>query len=144
MNETSSNAPATPKPQTTSDVPPDYFVIQLRTLEERYRLGRQIIRWLGILGLAWFTKDAIITFAGHSTSVLVQAGLSIFADLRFVISFALVGSCAAWALIERTIRQKRVEQLHRRVKELETGIDPQRSSSRLTSKGKTNPKDRSV
>lgn len=120
------------------------FGDQLRKLEERYRLGRSAIRWIGIIILAWLGKDAIIAFAGHSTSLLVQAGLSVFADLRVSISLALAGSCAAWAVLERVIRQKRVEQLHKRVKELETGIDPQRSSSRLTPKGKTNPRDRSV
>jgi hypothetical protein len=127
-----------------SPVPSSEIPIRLKLIDEWFRTGRLFLKLAASICLAWVAKEAVVALAGHTTSVLVQMGLQIFADLRVVFSVALAGSCAAWAIVERKIRQKSLEQMHKRVKELELAIDPHRSSSTLTTKGKTNPRDRSV
>jgi hypothetical protein len=117
---------------------------QLKLTEERYRLFRLVVIWVGICVLGYWTKEAIIALAGQSTSVVVQAGLKIISDVSFTISYMVSAGCTTWAVAERKIRQKRVRELHVRIKELETAIDPNRSSSKLTVEGKTNPRDRSL
>ncbi len=116
----------------------------LKLTEERYRLFRLIVMWAGICVLGYLAKDAIVALAGHSTSVVVQAGLKIISDVRFTASYMVSAGCTTWAVAERRLRQKRVRELHVRIKELETAIDPNRSSSKLTIEGKTNPSDRNL
>lgn len=128
----------------SSEVPIAGLARQLKLTEERYRLFRLIVIWVGICVLGYWTKSAIIALAGHSTSVVVQAGLKIIADMRFAVSYIFSAGCVTWAVAERKIRQRRVRELHVRIKELETAIDPNRSSSKLTLEGKTNPRDRSL
>lgn len=113
-----------------------------RHVDEIYRTLRTTIRFgFGCL-MVYFVSQAAITMAGQTTSVVVRAGLSLFADLHFVLSFALAGAAGMWAIFERTQRHEVTERLHRRIKELEQALDPNRSSSNLTSRGKTNPRDR--
>jgi hypothetical protein len=95
--------------------------------------------WLGIARYAFLAVEAM---AGKSTTVLRSWGLAIVADWRVSISVAVAGLAGLWALLERRIRQSTVERLHRRVKELETIVDPNRSSSNLTPRGASNPRDR--
>jgi hypothetical protein len=127
-----------------AETPMGILAQQLKLTEERYRLFRLIVIWVGICILGYWTKDAIVALAGHSTSVVVQAGLKIISDVRFTASYMVSAGCTTWAVAERKIRQRRVRELHVRIKELETAIDPNRSSSKLTLEGKTNPRDRSL
>lgn len=113
-----------------------------RHIEELYRTLRTAIRFGCGSVIAYLASQAAIAMAGQTTSVVVHAGLSFFADLRFVLSFALAGAAGTWAIFERGLRQRVTEPLHGRIRELEAAIDPHRSSSKLTSKGKTNPMDR--
>lgn len=116
--------------------------LEARHVEEIYRTGRTLIRSLCVGFCVWCFFWAIRTFAGQSTSVLFNGGLTVLADFRFEFTLTLAGGAAAWAVIERQLRQHTTERLHARVKELETQIDEKRSSSKLTPKGKTNPIDR--
>jgi hypothetical protein len=143
MTNGASTAQMTPDSAPTG-TPMGILAQQLKLTEERYRLFRLIVIWVGICVLGYWAKDAIVALAGHSTSVVVQAGLKIISDVRFTASYMVSAGCTTWAVAERRIRQRRVRELHVRIKELETAIDPNRSSSKLTSEGKTNPRDRSL
>lgn len=116
--------------------------LSARHVDEIYRTIRTAIRFGFGAFCVWSVTQAIAALAGQNTSVIVQAGLSAFADLRFVFTFSLAGVAGVWALMERRLRQRATERLHKRVKELETEVDPKRSMSSLTTKGQTNPKDR--
>ncbi len=58
--------------------------------------------------------------------------------LYWIIIFATV----LWAIAERWFRHYKTSYMQTRITELEKRIDPRRTSSQLTQKGKTNPKDR--
>lgn len=47
-----------------------------------------------------------------------------------------------WAIIERSLRKRKTVKLTKRIEELETKIDPQRTSSGLLSTGETHPDDK--
>jgi hypothetical protein len=68
--------------------------------------------------------------------------LSFLADIKFAVAVTLAGVAAAWAGLERWLRHRKVESIQDRIRELELTIDPHRTSSGLTPKGKTNPKDK--
>jgi len=87
-------------------------------------------------------QQALSDFAGQVTSVTLTAALSVIADVKLAVSLALAGGAAIWGLIERKLRHRKVEYLQARIRDLETARDPKRSSSGLTPKGQTHPRDR--
>jgi hypothetical protein len=110
-------------------------------IEQTFTTMRTGIRTIGWCFGAYVASQAVIAMAGQTTNVIVSATLSFLADLKFVISIALTGAAVAWAAVERSLRHRKVENLQARIKSLETSIDASRTSSGLTPKGKTNPKD---
>lgn len=90
----------------------------------------------------WLFSSELGAFAGEDTGLVINAALSVFGELNVALSLTLAGSVAIWALLERRLRHRKVESMQGRIKELELRIDSQRSSSNLTSAGKTNPADR--
>ena len=105
---------------------------------------RTAIRGLCWFGAAYVGFGAIGLFAGQSTGVDLALSLVITAliELKFVFAIVLTGAACAWAVVERTLRHRKVEKLQGRIRELETEIDPEGSTSGLTQKGKTNPEDK--
>jgi hypothetical protein len=91
---------------------------------QRYATARTFIRTAGFVGAIYILQGFFLQIAGHDTAV------------------ALGGGGCAWAAVERALRHRKVEALQGRIRELETAIDPNRSSSGLTPKGKANPKDK--
>lgn len=126
-----------------TEMPLSSIALAFKKTEEFYRFLKWLTMWVAICVLGFFFLKAVVAVAGQSTNVAVQVGLKIISDVRVTVSWAVAGGCGAWAVGERKIRQKRVLELHARIKKLETGIDPNRSSSTLTPEGKTNPDDRS-
>src|SRR3546814_4250159 len=111
-----------------------------RRIEQRYKTARTLILVLVFLGCVWVIGDAIGDLAGKETNVAVSLLFSIFADLKFALSVALAGGMAAWAVVERWLRHRKVDRLQGRIRGLEKRIDPGRSTSGLTTKGQTHPR----
>jgi hypothetical protein len=113
-------------------------------VEQLYLTIRTALRCTAWVLVAYFAFSALEAMAGKTTSIFVQWGMNLVTDLRVVVSVSLAGLAGLWAMLERRERQRTVVRLHQRIKELETRIDPKRSSSTLTTKGTTNPRDRDV
>lgn len=114
--------------------------IGLAQVQERYRTIRTLIWGATWLGGIFLGRDVVASLSGETTRLIFE--LSILADVKFALTVTLAGAAATWAVFERVIRHRKVEQMQGRIKELETRLDPNRSSSGLTPKGKTNPKDK--
>jgi hypothetical protein len=86
--------------------------------------------------------NCIQALAGKTT--VAEIGLNFLGDLRINNALgALFGAGGlAWGTVERTLRKRTVKRLSSRIKDLETAIDPNRSSSKLTDKGGTRKEDR--
>lgn len=109
---------------------------------ERYRLARQVVRaaiWM--FGL-WQMRLGVEAVSGQDTQLIVNATLGIFADLKFSLAVTLAGGATAWALVERYTRQRSVERIQGRIRQLEQTTDPGRTSSGLTPKGATSARDK--
>jgi hypothetical protein len=118
----------------------DLVNIEHQKISLRYGLARTVVRTIGWIAAIYFGRDIVIALAGRET--LVSLYVSFLSDIKVVVSFALAGFAGLWAIVERRLRYRKVEQLHGRIKDLESAIDPNRTSSHLTPKGKTNPKDK--
>jgi hypothetical protein len=117
----------------------DYYRVK-----QRYDTARTAIRWAGIVIVAYVGFGALKAFAGQSTSVAISLILNALVDLKLQLAIALTGTACAWAAAERILRLRKVESMQGRIKELETRLDPNRSSSGLTPRGQTNPRDRRI
>ena len=131
---------ATAKSQTLSKSAEER--LGLHRIEQRYRTLRTAIRSLFGFGCVYMAAQAVGALAGQSTSVAVNLALQAFAEVRFALAVTLMGCAAAWAVAERMLRYRKVEVMATRLRELETAIDPNRTSSGLTPSGRTHPQDK--
>jgi len=99
-----------------------------------------LIKTVGVVAAIYFAQFLVAPFAGKDT--LLALNVALLGDFKFVFSLGLTGAASVWAVVERGLRHRKVEYLQGRIKELETKLDPERSSSKLTTKGKTNPGDK--
>lgn len=114
----------------------------ISAITEKWSTIRSAVRWLGITGIGFAIAYALTGMAGKQTNVMLSAVFSVAADVKFVATLTLAGAACAWAAAERYMRVTAVKRLTDRNKDLETQIDPERSSSGLTRDGKTNPRDK--
>jgi hypothetical protein len=118
--------------------------VTLLRVVHRYRTARTALR-VGFGGfVVWCLYLSIDSIAGKTTAfqAAVTVGFSLLWDIRFVVAFSLAGATTIWAMAERWLRHRKVNYLQGRIKDLELNIDPGRSTSGLTTKGRTNPRDR--
>jgi len=113
-----------------------------------YRFFHSLAIRIGLpLGVLWIVGDTVArvfeALAGKETaaSFFVQWTTGTVSGATFSVSIVLTGVGAGWALYERTWRFRKVKALSKRIIELETKIDPMRSSSKLLPDGRTNPDD---
>ncbi len=111
-------------------------------IDQIYRTVRTGIRSLTAFGSVWVFTDGVTVLAGENTNVALKAVLSFVGRVEVFLSFSLTAVCVIWALGERKLRQRAIERLEERPRELERMIDPQRSSSGLTKTGETHPEDK--
>jgi hypothetical protein len=114
--------------------------VALLKIDRFYRTVRTAIRVGGHCFAAWCLYLSVESVAGKTTAFSV--GLSFLWDVRLGLAFSVAGSAILWATAERWLRHRKVEFMQGRIRGLELKIDPKRSTSELTTKGGTNPKDR--
>jgi hypothetical protein len=120
---------------------PSSTAIEMRRIEERYRTFRTLIR-AAVVGVALYVAgQAVEKLAGQNTDIAISVVLEVLARFEMVAAFTLAGGTTAWALVERFLRRRKTEYMQGRIRELEELVDSRRTTSGLTPKGKTNPKD---
>lgn len=120
--------------------------VELFRIDQRYRTARTGLKaaaWVFAAYCLWGILDSL---AGRTTdvSVSLKGAISLLADLKFAVTITLAGAAAAWAAIERWLRHRTIRNLQSRIRELETAVDPGRTSSGLTEKGTTHPRDKGL
>ena len=100
-----------------------------------------LIRWGGLVIISYWIYLSVTALAGKST--MADIGVTVFADIRAseVLSwiFGIGGIGYGWR--QKSLRQDTTERLQGRIKAFETEKDPNRSTSGLTERGMTHPKD---
>ena len=92
--------------------------------------------------IAWQTRIAVQALSGKETFASLIAQISYNdASLFNILCFALGVSGIGYGLFMRRLLRKQIEKDGEHIKRLEKLLDPNRSSSNLTVRGKTNPSD---
>ena len=113
-----------------------------RLVEGVVQISSNLFRWGAIVLIARYGYLSIESLAGQNT--LADIGINFLSNIK--VSVALAGAAGAGGLIygerQRKLRKNTVERLQGRIRELETKIDPNRSTSDLTHRGDTRPEDK--
>jgi hypothetical protein len=96
-----------------------------------------LIRWSGLVAIAYFGASGVSALAGTSTDAKI--GVNFLADVRVssVVSWLVASGGVGYGLRQRQLRRQTVERLGNRVPKLERSIDERRSSSGLSPTGST-------
>ena len=126
---------------------------ELRKLELRYRLyGRlletiagiihKVTPWAAGIVIAYYAHSSIQSLAGHAT--FADIGIKFLADFRIseVVSYAVGAGGVRYGARMGKLKKDAIDRMAGRIKELETKMDPGRSSSRLTPRGETRSEDK--
>ena len=103
---------------------------------------QKAIPWIGIAVISYFGYLSIAALAGKTTVANFLFKLFGSIGVNAGVAYIFGGGGIVYGLLERRTRQKTVERLQSRVQELEKKRDPGRTSSKLTTRGETNPKDK--
>lgn len=114
--------------------------LALKKVDQWHSTIRLLIRYGAVAFGCWCLYLSVDSIAGKTTAFTMA--LSVLWDVRLVFAFTVAGLTTFWAVAERMLRQRKVGYMQGRIKELEQKIDPQRSTSGLTEKGRTHPRDR--
>jgi hypothetical protein len=119
---------------------PDHL-IRLKKIDAIDANVRLLIRYGFLAIVAFFAYRAVNILAGQHT--FADLGVKIFADVRIgnAIGYAVGGGGIAYGARQRKLRGDTIQKMGKRIKELETAVDPNRSSSGLTERGHTRPED---
>jgi len=112
--------------------------------DQVFRTVRTFIRSGTVALIFYWGFQALEVLAGQDTKLSIALSLvfSALVDLKFAAAISLAGGAAVWAALERGLRLRKVDNMQGRIKQLEQMIDSNRTSSGLTTQGKTNPQDR--
>lgn len=120
------------------------YRIKIRLIDGTISLARTALRGAILLGGLYIAAVGAAPFAGRNTEVvaLVNAMADLKADRYFFACAAVLASGAWWQ--ERRKRTKLITEWGSYVKELETKIDPDGSSSGLLKTGRPKKEDADV
>lgn len=103
----------------------------------KYAMMCMLIAWL-----AYIAKEITFGLAGKTTLAEIGVSIMLATSTRERISYAANFLLVLLVFREWHLRRKKVKKLAKRVVDLERHIDPNRSSSQLTSTGDTRREDR--
>ena len=100
------------------------------------------IMWFSLVGISAFFYLATKSLAGQHT--FADIGIKVIGDFKVseALSYLFGAGGVGYGLRERKLRRQTTERFAARTSTLEKLVDPERTSSRLTTRGTTNPEDR--
>lgn len=113
-----------------------------RTAEGIISTIQATIKYGAIVWISYYAYLSISDLAGKRT--FADIGLNFLANFKVTVVLAwIVGIVGiVYGKAQNKLRKDTVERLQSRIALLEGKIDPSRSSSKLTTRGETNPEDR--
>ena len=126
-----------------NDKQPPAWAFKFLLVERAASTIKTAIPWVAAVAISYFLFDALKAYAGEQTDLTLL--LSLFLDSNPGLTITIsIGVTAIFGFLyrrERRLRYITVERLEGRIRELETRLDPGRTSSGLTPQGRTNPMD---
>lgn len=118
------------------------FQLWMKIVDGLFSLAKKAVPWGFGATMVFFVAQIFIAYAGENTQADVAINLiaGIQADRWVAYIIALLGT--GYGLRQRKLRQRAIERLTVRPKQLEQDMDPDRSSSDILPDGRTREEDR--
>jgi hypothetical protein len=118
------------------------LAVQLQLLDILATVVQIGIPWGSVCFISYMGFLSVDALAGKTT--LAQLGLHFIGDVRIneALAWFLSGAFGVYGLNERRLRRKNILRTASQIHELESRIDPNRTSSNLTPRGTTRREDR--
>jgi len=121
--------------------------------DQRYHLWAQAldiagavarsVPWVALFGfIAYCLQTVLVAYAGVDTRADVVIRLLGEFRLNVMLPYLAAAGGVGYGLVERGLRRRTIKRLTARTQELELQIDSGRTSSGLTPRGTTHPRDR--
>jgi hypothetical protein len=129
--------PAPEKPKSEID-----HRLAFKRIDAFVTVSKTLIQWVGLVTCMFFVYRCVAVLAGKET--FATLGMSILGNLHVSdgIYIVLSGGSLIYGIGQRSLRRRNIQRLTPRSVELEKRLDPNRTSSSLTSKGTTRPEDK--
>jgi hypothetical protein len=116
--------------------------IRLRRIDGIVSTVQYAIMWFSLVGISAFFYLSTKSLAGHYT--FADIGIKVMGDFKIseALSYLFGAGGVGYGFRERKLRRQTTERLAHRNSTLEQLVDPNRTSSHLTTRGTTNPEDR--
>lgn len=116
--------------------------LYLRAFDVVVRIIEKGIPWGAAVLIAYFTARAADSLAGKVT--LADIGVRVLASVRLseILPYLVGLGGVGYGLGQRKLRRDHIENSSKHTRALERNIDPGRTSSGLTSRGATHPRDK--
>ena len=130
-------------PRSREQLEAELRVLRNRRLSDGWAsVATNVVRWGGLVGIAYFTSEAVKSLAGQQTAAAFVLLWPTEFKVHVAIPWVTAVAATAYGLLQRHLKNGTVKELHAYIKSLERRLDPNRSSSGLTSTGETRPEDR--
>jgi hypothetical protein len=113
----------------------------MNTVQSLTSIFNNLIKWGSICFVVWCFYLSISALAGKTTLANILIKVLSNLSINNALCLLLAGGGVAYGLGERKVRQKAIQHIQPRNQELEKKLDPNRTSSELTPRGETNPRD---
>ena len=117
--------------------------VEIQRIQTRAAVAIAGIRWVGVVVLAYLCYRSVDTLAGRTTLASIGVGIKVLGKVYIseAVAWLFALSGVGYGLRQRTLRHSAIARLSPAVRERETAIDPKRTSSELTERGRTQPHD---
>lgn len=139
----SNKGKARPRPQspTRNQLARDQIQAEVRAklVDQIFSFLKTAARWLAVVFIFRYLSESAKALAGQNTSAVFKAAMSVGVSQYAAWAISLLTTGVA--LNERRLRKNVIKELGAYPKQLESHIDPDRMSSRLTELGEPTPED---
>lgn len=103
---------------------------------------KYLIKWGAIVWVAYFVRDMVASLAGQTTVADIVVKVVATASRSQLVAWLIALGALSWGWLEMKLRRKNIKVMSGRIRELESQLDPGRSSSKLTTTGETRKEDK--
>jgi hypothetical protein len=117
--------------------------VELQRIQARAAVTIAAIRWVGLVVLAYFASQSVVALAGRTTLATIGVGIKLLGKVYIsqAVAWLFAASSEGYGLRQRALRHNVIARLSPAVREREQALDPKRTSSELTERGRTKPQD---
>jgi hypothetical protein len=123
----------------------DHLLLWVRLIDRVSVILINLTKWAAWVWIASFVPATVEHLAGERTDAKISVLISFLADTGegklVVLSFGIGVMGVFYGIRERHLHHRAIRSFQKQIREMQTIIDPQRSSSGLGPEGDSNPDD---